>query len=71
MEDAEWQPVIRRKAEFWMRWSLAMFEGLQFGNQIGAAKLKVDSTSARKVIRRVSLSWPQEEPQRAFRMLSH
>ena len=53
-------------AWFWMDWSLAMFDGLQLGNQTAAAKLKTDSTSALKVNRSVSLSWPQEDPQTAF-----
>jgi hypothetical protein len=37
MDNALWQPVIRRLAVFWTNCSFSMFEGLQFGNQMAHA----------------------------------
>ena len=37
MGDILRQPVAMRRAEFWMVWSLLMFEGDVLGNQMGAA----------------------------------
>ena len=40
-------PVAMRRAGFWMVWSLLMFEGEVFGNQMGAAWRKSDRTIPR------------------------
>ena len=56
-------------AAFCIVWSLAIAEGEEFGNQMGAAYVAIDLISALYVMVMVSFCWPQEEPARDLRML--
>jgi len=65
-----WDPVAMRRAVFWMVCSLAMDEGEEFGNQMGAAYVAMEWMRDLYVIIIVSLCWPHEVPARDLRMLS-
>ena len=65
-----WDPLAVLSAAFCNIYSLAMDEGDELGNQMGAAYVNKDLMRDLKVMMIVSSCWPQDVPTRDLRMFS-